>query len=50
LSFAVAAQNASSRALSRRSFLRMAIEGELERREQEARRTVALRNVAGWIG
>jgi len=32
------------------AFVRMTIEGELERHEQAARRTVALRNVAGWIG
>jgi hypothetical protein len=32
------------------AFVRMAIDAELQRREQEDQRALALANVAGWIG
>jgi hypothetical protein len=32
------------------AFVRMAIDAELQRREQENQRALALANVAGWIG
>ena len=35
---------------TRSDFIRQAVAREIERREEERRRTVALENVSGWIG